>query len=490
MASTLACPPGAISTRRSAMPGVSMPATRTGTASARCTSTPWKGSGRCCAPGSARIGASRKTSCRSILDSSSSYTTRAGVGEPCSAPLSQAWLRETAPPPRKPTRASAITSRVPVPKRMMHILEGESLLNDASGLVCMRFALAAALTGTFSLPQALASFLWVALGGISIGVGLTWVVAKVKSWLSQHFGENTGALILISLLIPFGAYLLAEHLHCSGILAAVAAGITMSYAELWGHVRGETRMQRAAVWNTVQFAANGAVFVLLGEQMPRILSGAVAVVWEAGHHQTWVLAVYVLAITAALAALRFVWVWISIRFTLFRAARRGEARSVPSLRLAAAVSFAGVRGAITLAGVLTFPLAMPDGSPFPARELCILIAAGVIVLSLAWSSISLPRLLTGLTLPPDDSYEDEEDCVRVAAAQAALRAVQRTQERLSRNGENADLYAKAADDILAMYRNRLEGRRRTADRSSQGRRLAEAEQRLWLAGVKAEREEI
>src|SRR4051812_27912915 len=105
MASTLACPPGAISTRRSAMPGVSMPATRTGTASARCTSTPWKGSGPCCAPGSARIGASRKTSCRSILDSSSSYTTRAGVGEPCSAPLSQAWLRETAPPPRKLTRA-------------------------------------------------------------------------------------------------------------------------------------------------------------------------------------------------------------------------------------------------------------------------------------------------------------------------------------------------------------------------------------------------
>jgi monovalent cation/hydrogen antiporter len=405
-------------------------------------------------------------------------------------PLAVAFALAAILSPTDPIAVSAITSRVPVPKRMMHILEGESLLNDASGLVCMRFALAAALTGTFSLPQAVASFLWVALGGISIGVGLTWAVAKVKSWLSQHFGENTGALILISLLIPFGAYLLAEHLHCSGILAAVAAGITMSYAELWGHVRGETRMQRAAVWNTVQFAANGAVFVLLGEQMPRILSGAAAVVREAGHHQTWVLAVYVLATTAALAALRFVWVWISIRFTLFRAARRGEARPVPSLRLAAAVSFAGVRGAITLAGVVTFPLAMPDGSPFPARALCILIAAGVIVLSLAWASISLPRLLTGLTLPPDDSYEDEEDRVRVAAAQAALRAVQRAQERLTRNGETADLYAEAADNVLALYRNRLEGRRRTADRSSQGRRLAEAEQRLWLAGVKAEREEI
>jgi monovalent cation/hydrogen antiporter len=167
-----------------------------------------------------------------------------------------------------------------------------------------------------------------------------------------------------------------------------------------------------------------------------------------------------------------------------------HARSVPSLRLAAAVSFAGVRGAITLAGVLTFPLAMPNGSPFPARELCILIAAGVIILSLTWANVSLPRLLTGLTLPPDDSYEDEEDRVRMAAAQAAMRAVQRAQERLSLNGDDADLYTEAADDVLALYRNRLEGRRRTADRSSQGRRLAEAEQRLWLAGVKAEREEI
>src|SRR3954451_707492 len=405
-------------------------------------------------------------------------------------PLAVAFALAAILSPTDPIAVSAITSRVPVPKRMMHILEGESLLNDASGLVCMRFALAAALTGTFSLPQAVASFLWVALGGTSIGVGVTWVVAKIKSWLSQHFGENTGALILISLLIPFGAYLAAEHLHCSGILAAVAAGITMSYAELWGHVWGETRMQRAAVWNTVQFAANGAVFVLLGEQMPRILSGSAAVVREAGHHQTWMLAVYVLAITAALAALRFIWVWISIRFTLLRAARQGEARSIPSLRLAAAVSFAGVRGAITLAGVLTFPLAMPDGSPFPARALCILIAAGVIVLSLAWASISLPRLLTGLTLPPDNSDEDEEDRVRVMAAQAAVRAVQRAQERLALKGENAHLYAEAADGVLALYRNRLEGRRRTADRSSQGRRLAEAEQRLWLAGLRAEREEI
>jgi hypothetical protein len=154
------------------------------------------------------------------------------------------------------------------------------------------------------------------------------------------------------------------------------------------------------------------------------------------------------------------------------------------------VSFAGVRGAITLAGVLTFPLAMPDGSPFPARALCILIAAGVIVLSLAWASVSLPRLLAGLTLPPVDNDQDEEDRVRVAAAQAALRAVQRAQERLSLNSDEADFYADVASNVLAIYQSRLAGRRSTADRSSEGRRLAEAERQLWLAGLKAEREEI
>src|ERR1700726_3484865 len=100
----------------------------------------------------------------------------------------------------------------------MHILEGESLLNDASGLVCMRFAVSAALTGTFSLVDAFGTFLWVAIGGIAIGVGVTWVATISKNWVSQHFGEETGSQILISLLASFGAWLLAEHLPCFVIL--------------------------------------------------------------------------------------------------------------------------------------------------------------------------------------------------------------------------------------------------------------------------------
>ena len=147
-------------------------------------------------------------------------------------PLAVAFALAAIVSPTDPVAVSSITARVPMPKRLMHILEGESLLNDASGLVCFRFAVTAALTGSFSLASAPMNFLWIAAAGVTIGIGITLAVASAQGWLSRHFGEESGSPILASLLIPFGAYLLAEHLQASGILAAVAAGITMSYVEL------------------------------------------------------------------------------------------------------------------------------------------------------------------------------------------------------------------------------------------------------------------
>jgi CPA1 family monovalent cation:H+ antiporter len=313
--------------------------------------------------------------------------------------------------PTDPVAVSSITARVPIPKRLMHILEGESLLNDATGLVCFRFAVAAALTGSFSLASASLTFLWVALAGIGIGVGVTMAVAFARRWLSHRFGEESGSPILISLLIPFGAYLLAEHLHASSILAAVAAGITMSYVELSGRALATTRLQRAAVWDTMQLTLNDIVFVLLGEQLPGILYGAVASVEQSGHLNPWWLAVYALAVSLglALALLRFIWVWTSLRLTLFKAKQRGEQMPKPHWRLVLAMSLAGVRGAITLAGVMTLPLLMPDGTPFPARELTVFLATAVILLSLAMASIGLPRLLKGLQLPEESAEQLEED---------------------------------------------------------------------------------
>ncbi|MGN7293775.1 Na+/H+ antiporter [Rhizobium sp. SAFR-030] len=405
-------------------------------------------------------------------------------------PLTVAFALAAIISPTDPIAVSAIATRVPIPRRLMHILEGESLLNDASGLVCMRFAVAAALTGSFSLTSALGTFLWVAFGGIAIGAGVTWCTVIAKEYVSRKLGEETGSQILISLLIPFGAYLVAEHLDCSGILAAVAAGITMSYAEQRGHALGATRVRRSAVWDTLQFALNGIIFVLLGEQLPRIITGAARVVQETGHHQPIWLIVYIVAITVALGVLRFIWVWVSLRFTLLRAVWRGTPRTRPHWRLIAATSAAGVRGAITLAGVLTLPLLLDDGSPFPARDLAILLAAGVIVLSLIAASLALPPLLKDLELPAEPHHEREEDNARIAAAQAAIQAIEKLQHELGEGRSDVDIYADAAARLMELYRRRIEGRSGSTENAEQVRAVEAVERRMRLAAVKAERDTV
>ena len=404
-------------------------------------------------------------------------------------PLAVAFALAAVVSPTDPIAVSAIAARVPIPKRMMHILEGESLLNDASGLVCLRFAIAAALTGSFSASAAATNFVWVAGIGLAVGVVVTLAATRAKAWVSRRFGEEPGSQILVSLLIPFGSYLLAEHLHASGILAAVSAGVTMTFAEISRQALAATRMRRNSVWDTIQFALNGIIFVLLGEQLPAILAGAKATVLLTGHHGTEWLGLYVLAIVAGLAALRFGWVWISLRLTLLRRRQRstGEPEHSPDWRLVAAMSLAGVRGAITLAGVLTIPLTMTDGTAFPARDLAIFLAAGVIIVSLAVASIALPILLNGLTMPPEPSLQAEEDAARVAAAEAAIGAIEVAQHDLAERDGNADFYSAAGTRVMDLYRERIESRSGSAKASAEARLQDKLERTFRLAGIKAER---
>lgn len=405
-------------------------------------------------------------------------------------PLAVAFALAAVVSPTDPIAVSAIAARAPIPKRMMHILEGESLLNDASGLVCMRFAVAAMLTGVFVVQEALVTFVWVALGGLAIGVVVTLVVARSKEWVSRRLGEDTSAQILISLLIPFGAYLAAEQVHCSGILAAVAAGVTMGFTEQSGRALAVTRVRRAAVWDMVQFAANGMIFVLLGEQMPGLWEKAGETVRATGHVESWWLAIYVLAISLALGLLRFAWVWASLRLTLFRAVRRGQPGPKVSWRLVAAMSLAGVRGAITLAGVLTLPLTLTDGTPFPARDLAIFLAAGVILVSLIVASVGLPRVLRGLELPPEPSRQQEIDQARVAAAHVAIRAIETEQHAMGEGQSDADVYTEASSRVMELYRHRIDSRAQSPEVSEAHSKIDQIERRLRLAGLRAEREEI
>ncbi|MFT4076686.1 MAG: Na+/H+ antiporter [Asticcacaulis sp.] len=403
-------------------------------------------------------------------------------------PLAAAFALAAIVSPTDPIAVSAIATRVPIPKRLMHILEGEALLNDASGLVCMRFAVAAVVTGSFSLVSAVGTFLWLAIGGLAIGIVVTFAVTRLKGIITRRIGEEAGSQVLISLLIPFGAYLLAERLHCSGILAAVAAGITMSYAEQSGQALADTRVRRNAVWDMIQFTANGIIFVLLGEQLPSIASRAAHVVQFTGHTDPLWLIVYVAAISFALIALRFLWVWVALRFTLFRAARKGQAVQRPSLRLIAATSLAGVRGAITLAGVLTIPFVVSDGTAFPSRNLIIFLAASVIVVSLLLASVGLPFLLKDLKLPPEPKMQAEEDKARAAGAEAAIEAIEQLQKAMKIGKNDTELYAEASARVMEIYRRRIDSQGLHGEAAKHLRRLEKIERDLRLAGIRAERE--
>ncbi|MCW5580061.1 MAG: Na+/H+ antiporter [Luteimonas sp.] len=405
-------------------------------------------------------------------------------------PLPVAFALAAILSPTDPVAVSSIAKRAPVPKRLMHILEGESLLNDASGLVCFRFAVAAAMTGSFSLAKASMTFIWVAVVGVAIGIGFTLLVSRAQNWLSRRFGEESGTPILISLLMPYGAYLVAEEANASGILAAVSAGITMSFVELTGRALATTRVQRAAVWDMLQFTLNGVIFVLLGEQLPGILRNAAESVQEAGHANPWWLAVYALALTFGLVALRMAWVWVSLRLDAYSARRRGEVRRNPHWRVVAAASLAGVRGAITLAGVLSLPLLLPGGGQFPARDLAIFLAASVILLSLVAASVGLPRLLVGLQLPEDAGDQQQLDLARREGAAAAIAAIDRAQHAIPVDSADTDLYAQAAVRVMALYQQRVADRSGTAIDAATLRKADRAERELRLAGLEAERRRV
>lgn len=208
-----------------------------------------------------------------------------------------------------------------------------------------------------------------------------------------------------------------------------------------------------------------------------------------GHSNAWWLAGYVLAVMAALFILRLAWVWVSFRFTLLRQAD-GKTPHSPDWRIFVAMALAGVRGTITLAGVLTIPLALSDGSPFPARDLAIFLAAGVIIVSLIIASVALPLLLRDLTMPAEPSGQAEENTARIAAAEAAICEIERVQHELAEGRGDADIYAAAGARIMDLYRERIETRSHDDAGASMVRKLDRIDRDLRLAAVGAERREI
>ena len=256
------------------------------------------------------------------------------------------------------------------------------------------------------------------------------------------------------------------------------------------HWRAATRIRRTAVWDTVQFTANGIVFVLLGEQIPAIVAAAPHTVLLTGHSNPWWLLALVLLIVLALASLRYAWVWVSIRLAFLRSGDGRPPLPEAYQRLVLAMSVAGVRGAITLAGVLTLPLTLANGQPFPGRDLAIALAAGVIVVSLLLATLVLPRALRGLDLLKDQATEGAENRARAAAAEAALLAVMQWVDALPPSTRDRPLYAQASARIAARYQARLAQSAGVAASAHAAGTLDDIDRELSLIGLRAERDEL
>ncbi|PTE12179.1 Na+/H+ antiporter [Mesorhizobium helmanticense] len=401
-----------------------------------------------------------------------------------SIPLVVAFALAAVLSPTDAVAVSSIVDRNVVPARLMHILEGESLLNDASGLVMFRFAVAAVLTGSFSFAAASLSFLYAVAAGILAGVAALIIAAKTLQLLNRIGSVPAEAQVLVMILMPFIAYLGAEHVEASGILAAVTAGLLTGGSGIFRYLGLSARMQTMSLWTTLSFVFNGALFILLGLQLPDIIRHVPSEL--SSRHWLIEPVATVLILTLCLIALRFLWIWVGDIAT-WLGARFGKRKAETfGLRVRLAGSVAGVRGAITLAGILSLPLAMPDGSPFPARDVVIFLAAGVIICSLVIASLALPKIARGLVEPGEHPGAAEERRARVGAANAAIARIESVANDGS-EGEEAGARLAVADSIVAGYRRRIAASDEADEARAEAREAGRLELELRLAGIEAER---
>lgn len=366
-----------------------------------------------------------------------------------------------------PTDTVAVSSLIegkPVPSRLLQILSGEALFNDASGLVCFRFATIAALIGEFSYEHAFKSFLFVAIGGIVIGAALAWLAAKIDHILIRYGFDEAQSQILLLLLLPFLLYAVAESAGCSGILAAVAGCMILKLSGIIEESAITTRIQANTVLNIVSYTFNALIFLFLGFQLPSLLQKAQLVVYV--HNVTmWRLALVVLIIYGIMFCIRMISVWISVCTRWFVARLRHTDFEPLSLAASFLLTFAGVRGAVTLAAVLSLPTGLNGTQIFPSRETVIVIATGVIILSLLLASIAIPFCLR--FIPPEliSKSAREENHARQKLINAALTVLNKAREGFfpppgkqtsSFSEEEKLMRLETTERLQRLYKSRLE----------------------------------
>ncbi|HEI1897150.1 TPA: Na+/H+ antiporter [Escherichia coli] len=342
-----------------------------------------------------------------------------------------------------PTDAVAllgIVGKGRISKNIQEVLEGEALMNDASGLVALKFAVAVTMgTMEFSVHGATIAFFVVALGGIAVGIAVTWLYGKGLLLISRYAHDEPSIQIVLMLLLPFIVYLVAEHFGLSGILAAVAAGLTTSRIGVVHHAPIRLRIKAKSSWSMLEYVFNGMVFLILGLQLPGIISESLIRAENDPLVDTGSLLLDVIWIYLALMVVRLGWLWLMRLYSRKRPGKHPMLFAGYKTRHMLLATFAGVRGAITLAGVLSIPLLLPDGTPFPGRYLLVFLATGVILFSLVCGIIILPLLLGKNVGIFSDNRQKEEEAADLFMAKMAILSVQKTEQRLLRTStENLD----------------------------------------------------
>jgi CPA1 family monovalent cation:H+ antiporter len=369
--------------------------------------------------------------------------------------------------------ATAVTQRLRVPRRIVTILEGESLVNDATGLVAYKFALAAVTTGSFSIAHAAGRFVLVAAGGVAVGLVVGWLVAQIHRRMEDFQLET-----VITLLTPYAAYIPAEHLGVSGVLATVTAGGYLGWRnpELLSAL---TRFRGKGVWSVLLLLFNGLVFILIGLQLASIRAITTGIPWSS-------LLLYAAAVSGAAIAARLIYVPIGTYLPRLLSRKLRERDPNPPWQAVALIGWTGMRGIVSLALALALPLSLPSGEPFPQRAGIVVLSFAVILVTLVLQGLTLPGLIRFLRLKDDGANLREEREALLHASEAAVK-------HLDELDRTSIIHPQLLERVRLPYEQRLE-RLTEQTRDDPECRLTEGEgaafQRLRGEAIAAERKAV
>lgn len=372
--------------------------------------------------------------------------------------------------------ATAITRGVRLPRRIVQILEGESLVNDAAGLTIYRFAVLAIVTSAFSFSQAVASFAWITLGGIGMGLFLGWGFVRIYPHLKDPDVE-----ILATFVLSYVSYWAAEAVHASGVMSTVTAGLILGrHSSVIFSASG--RIRGTAVWQSFIFLINVVIFTLIGLELPPVLESL-------SDYPAGLLLLWNGAIVAGVILIRLVWVFLSGKIARLFPRRLRTMPDVPKGELLV-VGWTGLRGVVSMAAALALPHQTASGLPFPYRNLILLVTFSVILVTLLLQGLTLRSLICLVRLPEDRSSEEEQLKARIHAAE---RVLERLSELESESAAPEVVVVRIRgyyEDRLTEMKARLEAETGSAPPPEPARFQSLAEQRLWWEVAKVERTTI